>query len=196
MSALAKVLQRPVAPALSAWLVGLAVLTVMGVERLFAMPHIAFVYAKLTAYVSAVLIAALTAAATVVFSLGCGAMLWWLDDPVAARRIATCAGRSFWCIAIYTWAAVVLLIADPPATVTVADLAHPEVVEERMLAAWAYWWLDHARFASVAAFLIAMAALLARHAKVVNAVIAVAFGAGLVAALVTGLGALGGAEGF
>lgn len=196
MSLLAKILQRPVAPALSAWLVGLALLTVMGVERLFTAPHIAFVYAKLTAYVSAVLIAALTAAATVVFSLGCGVMLWWLDDPVAARRIAICTGRSFWCMAIYTWAAVVLLVADPPQAVAVADLAQPDVVEERMLAAWAYWWLDHARTASVAAFLIAMAALLARDVKLVNAVIAVAFGAGLVAALVTGLGALAGAEDF
>ena len=192
----ASMLQRPVAPVLVAWLVGIGALTVMGVESLFSTPHIAFVYAKLTAYISAVLIAAMTVAAAMVFAVGCGVALWWLDDPVAAQRIAVCTGRSFWCIAIYTWIAVGLLAVDPPTAVAVADLQQPELVEARMNAAPAYWWLAKARIASVAAFLIAMVILLRRDAKLVNAAIAVALGAGLVAALLAGLGALGGAEDF
>ena len=60
----------------------------------------------------------------------------------------------------------------------------------------AYRWLSSMRHAVLAAYLIAMAALLQRHARLVNAVIAVAFGAGLVAALLTALGALGGGDDF
>lgn len=185
-------LQRPVAPALGGWLAGLGAFTVLSVERLFATPHAAFVYARVAAYTSAVTVAALTVVLTAVFALGCGAMLWWLDDPVDRRRMAACTGRSFWTVTVYTWIALGLLVVDPPVAIDVAGLARPEVAEAQMGDVLAFRWLNQMRFAVVAAFAIAMVYLLQRTVRIANAVIAVGFGVGLVAALMTALGLLGG----
>ena len=196
VSGVAAAFKRPVAPALSAWLAGLGAFSVVSVECLFSAPHAAFVYARLTAYVATVTVAALTVALTGLFGLGCGLMLWWLDDPVAPRRVAACAGRSFWSVAAYTWIALALLVLDPPSAIAVADLSEPESVQSQMHDVLAYQWLRHMRIAVVGAFLIGVAFLLRRHARPVNVAIAVAFGAGLVAALLTGLSVLGGGGDF
>ena len=196
VSRVAAALKGPVAPPLGAWLVGLGAFAVVSVECLFSAPHVAFVYARLTAYIATVTVAALTVALTALFGLGCGAMLWWLDDPVATRRLAACAGRAFWSVAAYTWIALALLVADPPSAIAVADLLQPESVQSQMQDVLAYQWLRHMRIAVVAVFLIGVAVLLRRHARLVNVVIAVAFGAGLVAALLTALGLLGGGGDF
>ncbi|MCY4012197.1 MAG: hypothetical protein OXG82_05720 [Gammaproteobacteria bacterium] len=188
--------QRPVAPALGTWLVGLAAFSVVSVERLFSAPHAAFVYARLSAYIATVTVAALTVALIGVFGLACGVMLRWLDDPISPRRIAACAGRSFWTVAAYTWIALALLVVDPPSAIAVADLWTPESVQSQMRGVLAYRWLSDMRVAVLAAYLIAVVVLLQRHARLVNVAIAVGFGAGLVAALLTALGVLGGGRDF
>lgn len=194
MHRLAAVFKRPVAPALAAWLVGLAAFSVVSVERLFSAPHAVFVYARLSGYIASVTVAALTVALIGIFGLACGAMLWWLDDPVGPRRVAACAGRSFWSVVAYTWIALVLLAVDPPAAVAVADLWQPGSVQSQMHDVLAYRWLSDMRLAAVAAYLIATVVLLQRHARLVNVVIAVGFGAGVVAALLAALGVLGGGD--
>ena len=196
MNRVSAVFKRPFAPVLTAWLVGLGAFSVVSVECLFSASHAAFVYARLTAYIATVTVAALTVALTAVFGLGCGMMLWWLDDPVAARNVAACAGRAFWSVTAYTWIGLALLALDPPAAVAVADLSQPESVQSQMRDVLAYQWLRHMRVAVVAAFLIGVAVLLRRHARLVNVAIAVSFGAGLVAALLTGLSVLGGGGDF
>lgn len=183
--------KRPIASAFCAWLVGLAAFSIVSVECLFPASHAAFIYARLTAYIATVTVAALTLALTAVFGLGCGVMLWWLGDPVATRHVAACAGRAFWAVAAYTWIALVLLVLDSPSAIAVADLWQPDSVQSQMHDLLAYQWLHHMRIAVVAAFLIGVAVLLRRHARLANVAIAVAFGAGLVAALPTALSVLG-----
>ena len=99
-------------------------------------------------------------------------------------------------MAAYTWIALALLVLDPPSAIAVADLSQPESVQSQMHDVLAYQWLRHMRIAVVGAFLIGVAVLLRRHARTVNVAIAVAFGAGLVAALLTGLSVLGGGGDF
>ena len=185
--------RRPVAPALVAWLVGLAAFSVVSVERLFSAPHAVFVFARLAAYIGTATVAALTVALVGVFGLACGVMLWWLDDPVAPRPIAACVGRSLWTVAAYTWIALALLAVDPPSAITVADLGRPDSVQSQMRTVLAYRWLSDMRHVVIAAYLVATVLLLRRHARLINVTIATAFGAGLVAALLTALGVLGGA---
>lgn len=196
VSRVAAALKRPVAPALSAWLVGLGVFSVVSVERLYSAPHAAFVYARLSAYIATVTVAALTVALTALFGLGCAAMLRWLDDAVTPRRLAACAGRSFWSVAAYTWIALALLVADPPSAIAAGDLLRPESVQSQMQDVLAYRWLTNMRLAVLAAFLAAFVVLLQRHARLVNVAIAVAFGAGVVAGLLTAVGLLGSSGDF
>ena len=188
--------KKPVASALGAWLVGLTAFSVVSVECLFSVPHAAVVFARLSAYIATVTVAALTVALTGLFALGCGVMLWWLGDPVGPGRVAACAGQAFWSVAAYTWIALVLLAVDPPSAIAVADLARPETVSSQMQDVLAYRWLNHLRLGVLAAFLLGFVVLLRRDARLVNVVIAAAFGAGLVAALLTGLGILGGSVDF
>lgn len=191
MRRVAAAFKRPVAPALGTWLVGLVAFSVASVERLFSEPHAAFVYARLSAYIATVTVAALTVALIGLFGLACGVMLRWLDDPVGPRCIAACAGRSFWSVAAYTWIALGLLVVDPPSAIAVADLWKPESVQSQMQDGLAYRWLSGMRLAVLAAYLVGVVVLLQRHARLINVAIAVAFGAGLVAALLTALGMLG-----
>ena len=192
MSRVAAAFKRPVAPALSTWLAGLGVFSVVSVESLFSAPHAAFVYARMAAYIATVTVAALTVALTALFGLGCAVMLWWLDDAVTPQRVAACAGRSFWSVAAYTWIALALLVVDPPSAIAVAELWQSDIVQSQMQDVLAYQWLTRMRLALLGAFLAAFAFLLRRHARLINVAIAVAFGAGVVAALLTALGLLGG----
>ena len=160
MSRLVAALRRPIAPALGTWLVGLAAFSVVSVERLFSTAHAVFVYARLSAYIATVTVAALTIALIGVFGLSCGAMLWWLDERVGPRRIVACAGRSFWSVVIYTWIALALLAVDPPSAIAVADLWQPESVQSQMRDVLAYRWLTDMRLPVLAAYLLAVMVLL------------------------------------
>ena len=189
-------LKRPATIAVVTWLVGLAAFTVLSVESLLAEPHAVFAFARLTAYIASMTVAALTVALVALFALGCGAMLWWLDDAVDRRWIAAAVGRAFWVLVAYTWIGLVLLLADPPVAMTLAEMSEPDFVEAEMEGTLAYQWLKRLRVAVIALFVGTMVWMLARRAKLLNAVLAVAFGAGMVAALVTALGTLGGEEDF
>ena len=195
MNRIGGVLDKPVI-SIGVWLVGLAAFTILSTERLFATPHVAFVYARVSAYVASLMVATLTIAATAAFGISCGVMLWWLDDALSRRRIAACAARSFWCFAAYTWFALALLVAELPSAIAMADLARTEAVQAQIEDILAYRWLVSFRPAAVGAFLVVMVWLLRRSVRTINAVIAVAFGAGLVAALMTLLGLLSGGEAF
>lgn len=194
MNRVATAFKRPVAPALGTWLVGLAAFSMVSVERLFSAPHAAFVYARLSAYIATVTVAALTVAVIGVFGLACALMLRWLEDPVGPRRVAACLGQAFWTVAAYTWIALGLLVAEPPSAIAVAELWQPERLHSQMHDVLAYRWLGAMRSAVVAAYLIGVVVLLQRHARLVNVAIAVGFGAGLVAVVLTALGILGGGE--
>ncbi len=196
MNGLLGAFRKPAIMAASAWLVGLVAFTVLGVETLFAEPHAAFVYARLTAYIASMTVAALTLGLAALFGLGCGMMLWWLDNALSAGRIAACVGQAFWSMVGYTWIGLALLVAELPPAVAIADLSQPDLVSAQIGDVLAYAWLNELRWIVLGVFLVAMIWLLGRTAKLINAVLAVAFGAGLVAASLTVLGVLGGGEDF
>lgn len=177
----------------SAWLIGLAIFTVVGVEGLLVEAHAAFVYARLSAYISAMLMAALMLGFAALFGLSCALMLWWLDDALDTREVVRAVGLSFWSVGAHIWLGVALLLLEPPVAVTVAEMAQPEAVEARIQDLPAFRWMNRLRYLVAGTFLALVAWLLARNAKPLNAVLAVAFGAGVVAALVSALGLLGSA---
>ena len=187
-------LKSPTLLALAAWLVGWCALAVLTVEATFPADHATFVFARVAAYLTVATVAALLIGFVVVFALGCGAMLWWLDDAVGARRIAAAVGRAFWVVVAYTWLGVALTIAEPPLPISVDELARPEQVESQMQSSAAYVWLERLRYAMVAVFLALVAWFLARVAKPMNAVIAVAFGAAAIVGLGTLFGMIGSPE--
>lgn len=174
------------------WLTGLLTFTVIGVESLFAEPHVVFVYARLTAYVTALLVAALTLCLLTLFGLGCGLMLWWLDDALDVGRIAVAVGRSLWSLAIVTWVGVALLVFEPPMAVTVAELMSPDGMNADLQSVPAFYWWTRLSYAAPCVFLALAAWLLSRSARPISAILAVAFGAAVVMAFASALGALGG----
>ena len=184
-------LQAPALP-LAAWLLGLTVVMVTSVESMFVESHAAFVVARLTAYVTAVTVAALGVGMVALFGLGCGLMLWWLEDALSARRIARSVGTALWLLAAYSWMGVVMLLIEPPAAMTLADLARPLDEEAGLGDVWAFEWLTQLRYVVLGAFLALVAWLLSRWVKLVNGILAVAFGTALVAALVALLSFLAG----
>lgn len=184
-------LKSPTLPALAAWLLGWCALAVLTVEGMFPADHATFVFARVASYLTVATIAALLIGFVVLFALGCGAMLWWLDDGVSARRIAAAVGRAFWVVVAYTWLGVFLVVAEPPLPITLAELARPEQMENRMQELLAFVWLERLRYAMLAIFLGLVAWYLSRAAKPLNAVIAVCFGAAAIIGLSTLLGIVG-----
>ena len=178
---------------LAVWIAGMAAFTLLSVETAFGGEHPLFVVVRVTAYVTAVVTAALIVGVAALFGLGCGAMLRWLDEPLSVRAVARAVGAGFWVIGAYVWFGVALLIAAPPAEVSVAALmGDAQEMEASLLDVTAYHWMTRIRYVVGAAFLIVVAWLFARAVKPLNAVLAVAFGTAAMMALVTGLGALAG----
>ena len=184
-------LQAPALP-LAVWLVGLAVTTVASIESMFVESHAVFVFARLTAYITALTVAALAVGMVALFGVGCGLMLWWLEDALSVRSIARSVGASLWPLAVYTWVGAVMLLIEPPAAVTVADLVGSLDEEAGLGDVPAFEWLRQLRYVVMGAFLALAVWLLSRSVKLFNGILAVAFGAALVAALVALLGFLAG----
>ena len=182
-------LQAPALP-LAVWLVGLATVTITSIESMFSESHAAFVFARLTAYITALTVATLGVGMVALFGVGCGLMLWWLEDAPGARRIARSVGTSLWPLAAYTWVGAVLLLIEPPAALSVEDLVSPLDEETRLGDVLAFEWMTRLRYVVMAVFLGLAAWLLSRWVKLFNGVLAVAFGAALVAAFVSLLGFL------
>lgn len=180
-------------PAFGAWLVGLAAFTVLGVETLFVEDHLVFHIARLTAYLTAALVGASMLAFAALFGLGCGFMLRWLEDATNARLVARSVCASLWVVVAYMWIGVALLVAWPPAALTVQDVAGDQLLGAELQGEAAFVWITRMRFVALGGFLVFCAWRLSRHVKWPNAVLAVGFGAALVSAVIAGLGALAGA---
>ena len=175
-------------PPVAAWLLGMAMLAVVGVESMFVEQTALFVYARLTAYITAMMLAAVVFGMVVVFALSCGLMLWWLDGRANVRVVAGAVYRSLWLLAVYMWIGVALLLVDPPAALTMDDIARTAEVQADLQALPALRWLERMRYIVAATFVALVAWLLARTSKPLNAVLAAAFGAATVSATVALLG--------
>lgn len=174
------------------WVAGLAAFAVLGIDELFAGPNPVFAVARVTAYVTVIVVAAATTAFGALFALACGSMLTWLGESPEPRLIVTTVSRSFWCLAVYVWLGVASLILDPPVALTVFEMSAPHALEARMGETTAFAWMARLRYVALIGFLATAACLLARHTRPLNALIAVLFGAAALAALLTGLGLLAG----
>ena len=174
------------------WSAGLAAFAALGIGELFDGPNPVFVVARVTAYVTVTMVAAATTAFVAVFGLACGSMLAWLGESLDTRLIVTTMGRSFWCLAAYVWLGVAWLILDPPVALTVFEMSAPDSLETRIQEITAFAWMGRLRYVALIGFLATAVCLLARHARPLNALLAVSFGAAALAALMTGLGLLAG----
>lgn len=175
-----------------AWLAGLAAFALIGIDGLFAGPNPVFLVARVTAYVTVVMVAAVTTAFVAVFGLACGAMLSWLGESLDPRQIVAAMSRSFWCLAAFVWLGVASLILDPPVALTVYEISEPDALDARVMQTAAFAWMGRFRYLALIAFLATAFWLLARRTRPLNALLAVSFGAAALAALVTGLGLLSG----
>ena len=174
------------------WFAGLAAFALVGIDGLFAGPNPVFVIARVTAYVTVVMVAAVTTAFVAAFALACGAMLSWLGESLDPRQIVTAMSRSFWCLAAYVWLGATWLMLDPPVALTVLDMSEPDALEARISETTAFAWMGRLRYVALIGFLATAFWLLARRTRPLNALLAVSFGAAALAALVTGLGLLSG----
>ena len=164
------------------WFAGLGVYTVVGVESLFAGNELVFAVARLTAYMTAATVAAMAVGFAAVFGVACGAMLGWLGERPSPRSVAAAVARAFWAMAAYVWLGVVLLVADPPAGLSVFEVAEPSGLEARIEAVAGFAWLARLRYVALGCFLGLVVWFLARSSRLGNAFLAVAFGAALLAA--------------
>ena len=176
------------------WIAGLAAFTVLGIDGLFAGPHPVFMIARVTAYATAAMVVAVTAAFVAMFGLACGAMLSWLGESPSPRLIVVTMSRSFWWVAAYAWLGVALLVVDPPIALTVFEVSEADGLVARIMDTTAFAWMGRLRYIALIGFLTMSVWLLARHTRPLNALLGVAFGAAAVAALVAGLGLLAGPE--
>ncbi|MDE0040095.1 MAG: hypothetical protein OXU77_21435 [Gammaproteobacteria bacterium] len=174
------------------WFAGLAAFAVIGIDGLFAGPNPVFVIARVTAYVTVVMVAAVTTAFVAAFGLACGAMLNWLGESLDPRQIVATMSRSFWCLAAYVWLGVASLILDPPVALTVFEMSEPDALEVRVAETTAFAWMGRLRYLALIGFLATSFWLLARRTRPLNALLAVSFGVAALAAVLTGLGLLSG----
>lgn len=178
---------------LAAWAAGTAAFTALGIENALGGEHPIFVVGRVTAYVASAVTSALIVGMAALFGLGCGALLRWLGEPLSARTVARAVGAGFWVVGGYVWIGVALLIVAPPAAFSLAALVgEAQEFETALQNTLAYKWMTRIRYPVGAAFLAVVAWRLARAAKPMNAVLAVAFGAAAMLALLAGLTALGG----
>lgn len=174
------------------WFAGLAAFALIGIDGLFAGPNPVFVIARVTAYVTVVMVAAVTTAFAAAFGVACAAMLNWLGESLDPRQIVNAMGRSFWCLAVYVWLGVASLILDPPVALTVFEMSEPDALEARMRETKAFAWMGQFRYLALIGFLATAGWLLARRTTPLNALLAVLFASAALAALLTGLGLLAG----
>jgi len=174
------------------WFAGLVAFAHLGIDGLFAGPNPVFVIARVTAYVTVVMVAAVTTAFVAVFGLACGAMLSWLGESLDRRQIVTTMSRSFWCLAAYVWLGVASLLLDPPVALTVFEMTEPDSLEARVRETTAFSWMGQLRYLALIGFLATAGGLLARRTKPLNALLAVSFASAALAALLAGLGLLAG----
>ncbi|MCY3623805.1 MAG: hypothetical protein OXH68_19115 [Gammaproteobacteria bacterium] len=174
------------------WLAGLAAFALLGINGLFAGPNPVFVIARVTAYVTVVVVATVTTAFVGVFGLACGAMLSWLCESLDRRRIVDTMSRSFWSLAAYVWLGVASLVLDPPVALTAFEMSEADALEARVRETTAFGWMGRLRYLALLGFLATAGCLLARYTRPLNALLAVSFASAALAALLTALGLLAG----
>ena len=168
------------------WFLLMAAFVAIVVESLFVESHAVFVYARVITYVAGLMTAALLSGIVALFGLGCGLMLWWLDDAQPAKRIANAVVSALWVMVAYVGSGVVLLLIDLPAGLTMADIDRPDV-EEDVRAVLAMRWMEKLSSVVVVVYLVVVAWRLAQSARPLNAALAVGFGAAAIAALAAGV---------
>lgn len=168
------------------WFLLMAAFVAIVVESLFVESHAVFVYARVVTYVAGLMTAALLSGIVALFGLGCGLMLWWLDDAQPAKRIANAVVSALWVMVAYVGSGVVLLLIDLPTGLTMADLDRPDL-EEDVRAVLAMRWMEKLSSVVVVVYLVVVAWRLAQSARPLNAALAVGFGAAAIAALAAGV---------
>ena len=168
------------------WFLLMAAFVAIVVESLFVESHAVFVYARVVTYIAGLMTAALLSGIVALFGLGCGLMLWWLDDAQPAKRIANAVVSALWVMVAYVGSGVVLLLIDLPAGLTMADIDRPDV-EEDVRAVLAMRWMEKLSSVVVVVYLVVVAWRLAQSARPLNAALAVGFGAAAIAALAAGV---------
>ena len=168
------------------WFLLMAAFVTIVVESLFVESHAVFVYARVITYVAGLMTAALLSGIVALFGLGCGLMLWWLDDAQPAKRIANAVVSALWVMVAYVGSGVVLLLIDLPAGLTMADLDRPDL-EEDVRAVLAMRWMEKLSSVVVVIYLVVVAWRLAQSARPLNAALAVGFGAAAITALAAGV---------
>lgn len=187
-------------PPLAAWLVALAAFTALTVETMLgsgeasASPdaRLVFFVARATSYLTAAIVGASTIFFIALFGVGCGFVLRKLDGATTPRQIARAAGAGVWALACCMWCGVFLVLVWSPDSLTFQELTDPDILQHRLANDVAFGWVTKLRYAALVGFLLVFVWRLAASAKWLNAVIASAFGASLVAALVAVLGVVAG----
>lgn len=179
-------------PPMAVWLAGLAVFTTLSVETLLVEDDVVFLAARLTAYLTGALVGAAMLAFAALFGLGCGVMLRWLDNTASGRLVARSLAESLWLLAAYMWVGVALLVVWPPTPLSALDLLHGSGLQARFEQEAAFLWVTRLRHVALGGFLALCVWRLAHHVKWLDAALAVGCGAGVVGALLAGLGALAG----
>ena len=180
---------------LLAWLLALAAFMTLVVESVFVESHALFVYARVAAYIAALMASAMVIGLVALFGLCCGLMLWWLDDALPVKRVANAVLAALWVAVAYTGLGIVLLLIEPPAGIGVADaMQRQKEFEAEMQELLAYRWMRKLSYVVGGGYLLVVAWLLARLVRPWNAAIAVAFGAAAVAALMAALSAISAPE--
>ena len=174
------------------WLAGLAAFALLGINGLFAGPNPVFVIARMTAYVTVVVVATVTTAFVGAFGLACGAMLSWLGESLDRRRIVDTMSRSFWSLAAYVWLGVASLVLDPPVALTAFEMSEADVLEARVRETTAFGWMGRFRYLALMGFVATAGCLLGRYTRPLNALLAVSFASAALAALLTALGLVAG----
>ena len=175
------------------WLAGYFSFVVLAVERTVGelIPAAMQVQIKIIAYVTAASTAGATLVGVALFGVPCGLMLRWLGDPVPSRSLARSIGTAFWAITAQAWVLFAAVAVRPPPSLSLEDLASlasqgaqsgsgPDPV-------LGIGWAEEAQIVATAAFLLALFVLLSRSVARVNALIALAFGAAVVALAGTGM---------
>ena len=142
---------------LATWLAGLVVFAWLAVESLFPGDHPVFFIARFTAYLTAAVIGATMLMFIALFGLGCGCVLYWLENnaevrPVV-RAVVRSVGTSLWLIVAYMWLGVLLTAGWHPIPIALDELAQTNAIRNRFEDNVAFLWMSRLRYAVLACFL-------------------------------------------
>lgn len=183
-------IKHPVALPLILWLLGAAALLMTLAGALYPADVPQFFITRVSVYLLGLTTMAMLLVMLATLGVSAGLMLRWLGERVDGRQVAAAVGAGLWCWAAHAWIGCALLLAHPPLPLAPADPA-AGAASSAYAAAPAFLWMQRLGSAASVAFLAVAAWRLSRIAKPLNAVLSVAFGAGLLAALAVAFNVLG-----